>query len=159
LEHPGLRLPGRLHLRVARPARAGAADSGRRLALGGLPQPLRRDRRAAPRDALTIGSEAMSTALSGEPARLLARTVPIADPGDLLDLLPRADAAGTASWLRRGDGLVGWGVAARIDTSGATRMIDADAWWRATAAAMVVRDDVRVPGTGPVAFGSFAFSR
>ncbi len=103
----------------------------------------------------------MSTAPAGDPARspLLARTVPIADPGDLLDLLPRPDAASTVSWVRRGDGLVGWGVAARVDTSGATRMIDADAWWRQTAEAMVVRDDVRVPGTGPVAFGSFAFSR
>src|SRR5690625_81858 len=103
----------------------------------------------------------MSSAPAGEPAPvpLLARTVPIADPGDLLDLLPRTDAAGTVSWVRRGDGLVGWGVAARVDTGGATRMIDADAWWRETAAAMVVRDDVRLPGTGPVAFGSFSFSR
>ena len=104
---------------------------------------------------------AMSTAPAGNPAPapLLARTVPIADPGDLLDLLPRPDAADAVSWVRRGDGLVGWGVAARVDTHGATRMVDADAWWRATADAMVVRDDVRVPGTGPVAFGSFAFSR
>ncbi|WP_324649517.1 isochorismate synthase [Georgenia sp. H159] len=103
----------------------------------------------------------MSTAPAGDPARapLLARTVPIADPGDLLDLLPAPDAATTASWVRRGDGLVGWGVAARVDTLGRTRMIDADAWWRRTAASMVVRDDVRVPGTGPVAFGSFSFSR
>src|SRR5690625_1795739 len=103
----------------------------------------------------------MSSAPAGEPAPvpLLARTVPIADPGDLLDLFPRPDAAGTVSWVRRGDGLVGWGAAARVDTAGATRMIDADAWWRETAAAMVVRDDVRMPGTGPVAFGSFSFSR
>src|SRR5699024_10933163 len=83
----------------------------------------------------------------------------IADPGDLLDLLPGPDAADTVSWVRRGDGLVGWGVAARVDTAGATRMIDADGWWRQTAGAMVVRDEVQVPGTGPVAFGSFAFSR
>ncbi|HLV03975.1 isochorismate synthase [uncultured Georgenia sp.] len=103
----------------------------------------------------------MSTAPAGEPARspLLARTVPIPDPGDLLDLLPRPDAASTVSWVRRGDGLVGWGVAARVDTRGETRMADADTWWRTTAAAMVVRDEVRLPGTGPVAFGSFSFSR
>lgn len=103
----------------------------------------------------------MSSAPAGDSASvpLLARTVPIADPGDLLDLLPRPDVTTTASWVRRGDGLVGWGVAARVETSGATRMIDADAWWRRTAASMVVRDAVGVPGTGPVAFGSFAFSR
>ncbi|MEE6282579.1 isochorismate synthase [Georgenia sp. MJ170] len=91
--------------------------------------------------------------------QLLVRTVPIDDPGDLLDLLPDADPTTTTSWVRRGDGLVGWGVAARIDTAGASRMIDADAWWRRTTARFVVRDDVRLPGTGPVAFGSFAFSR
>lgn len=103
----------------------------------------------------------MSTALAGQPAPspLLARTVPIADPGDLLRLLPEPDAASTTSWVRRGDGLVGWGVAARVDTRGPARMIEADAWWRRTAAAMVVRDDVGLPGTGPVAFGSFSFTR
>ena len=94
-----------------------------------------------------------------EHARLTVRTVPIADPGDLLALLPDADATTSMSWVRHGDGLVGWGVATRIDTSGASRMIDADAWWRATVEQFVVHDDVRVPGTGPVAFGSFAFSR
>jgi len=99
----------------------------------------------------------MSTAPAGHP--LLARTVPIDDPGDLLRLLPEPAAASTTSWVRRGDGLVGWGVAARVDTSGPGRMIDADAWWRDTAAAMVVRDDVGLPGTGPVAFGSFSFTR
>ena len=93
------------------------------------------------------------------PAPLLARTVPIADPGDLLRLLPGPAAADVTSWVRRGDGLVGWGVAARVDTSGSGRMIEADDWWRRTAAAMVVRDDVGVPGTGPVAFGSFSFTR
>ena len=91
--------------------------------------------------------------------RLTARTVAIADPGDLLALLPEPDPRTAMSWVRRGDGLVGWGVAARLDTAGASRMIDADAWWRATTARVDVHDDVRLPGTGPVAFGSFSFSR
>jgi len=88
---------------------------------------------------------------------LVCRTVRL-DPDaadSLLDLLP---ADGPLSWVRRGEGLVGWGSAAEITTSGPDRFDDADAWWNDLVAASVVRDEVRVPGTGPVAFGSFAFA-
>ncbi len=77
------------------------------------------------------------------------------DARDLLDLLPAGDAP--LAWVRRGDGLVGWGEAVRIETSGADRFADADTAWRRIVAHAVVRDEVRLPGTGPVAFGSFAF--
>jgi menaquinone-specific isochorismate synthase len=73
----------------------------------------------------------------------------------LLDLVP---ADRPVSWLRRGDGLVGWGVAAEARTRGATRFADADKWWRETTARAAVHDEVGEPGTGPVAFGTFAFS-
>lgn len=96
---------------------------------------------------------AMTTAPLTAP--LVARTVTLADPGPLLGLLPRADAV---SWVRRGEGLVGWGEAARVVSRGPRRFAEAEAAWRALAAHAVVRDDVRLPGTGPVAFGSFAFS-
>ncbi len=74
---------------------------------------------------------------------------------DLLDLLP-ADAPVT--WLRRGDGLVGWGVAAVIRTAGPTRFHDAAKWWSELVARAETTDEVNEPGTGPVCFGSFAFS-
>ena len=61
-------------------------------------------------------------------------------------------------WLRAGVGLVGWGIAARIRTSGPTRFADADKWWTETVSRAVVRDEVGEPGTGPVAFGTFAFA-
>ncbi len=86
---------------------------------------------------------------------LVARTVPVADPGPLLRLLP---PTGALSWVRRGEGLVGWGEAARIETSGPGRFADAEAAWLALVEHAAVRDEVGVPGTGPVAFGSFAFS-
>ncbi len=35
-----------------------------------------------------------------------AQTVPVTDPGDLLALLRDP---GALAWVRRGDGLVGWG--------------------------------------------------
>jgi len=88
---------------------------------------------------------------------LVVRTVALNGlPGGvgLLDLLP---ADGPLAWVRRGDGLVGWGEAVRIQTSGPGRFAAADDAWRRLVARAVVRDDVRVRGTGPVAFGSFAF--
>jgi menaquinone-specific isochorismate synthase len=73
----------------------------------------------------------------------------------LLALLPASDPV---CWLRRGTGLVGWGVAAQIRTSGPTRFADADKWWSETVAQAVVRDEVSEPGTGPIAFGTFGFA-
>src|SRR4051794_10029900 len=86
---------------------------------------------------------------------LVARTVPIPDPGRLLELLP---ARAALAWVRRGEGLVGWGEAARVSTAGPDRFADAQRAWSQMMAHSVVRDEVRLPGTGPVAFGSFAFS-
>jgi len=88
-------------------------------------------------------------------APLVVRTVPVDDPGALLDLLP--DAHGTA-WVRRGEGLVGWGEAAVLRPSGPERFAEARAWWSELARTAVVRDEVGEPGAGLVCFGSFAFA-
>ncbi len=95
------------------------------------------------------------SAARGAAAPLVARTVPIDDPGPLVELLPGTGA--DLSWVRRGEGLVGWGQAASCDTAGSDRFADAQAWWNDVTATAVVRDEVRLPGTGPVAFGSFSF--
>ncbi|MET3961369.1 menaquinone-specific isochorismate synthase [Marmoricola sp. OAE513] len=87
--------------------------------------------------------------------RLVVRTVEVPDPGNLLELLP-ADAP--TAWLRRGEGIVGWGVAARLRTHGAGRFKDAVDWWHQIAADAEVRDDLGVPGSGLVCLGSFAFA-
>ncbi|MFC7406996.1 isochorismate synthase [Georgenia alba] len=89
---------------------------------------------------------------------LVVRTREIEDPGELLSLLPDARARETFSWVRRGEGLVGWGTALRIETAGLGRVREADVEWARTVAAMAVEDEVGVPGTGPVAFGSFSFA-
>ncbi|WP_343906842.1 isochorismate synthase [Nocardioides aquiterrae] len=73
----------------------------------------------------------------------------------LLDLLP---ADRPVTWLRRGDGLVGWGVAAEVRTHGATRFADAGKWWSELTARATVVDEVNEPGTGLVSFGTFAFA-
>lgn len=85
---------------------------------------------------------------------LSSRTVAIPDPGDLLGLLP----PGGMSWIRRGEGLIAWGVADRFDGAGATRFTDANAWWRRLTRHADIHDDLRQPGTGLITFGSFAFS-
>ncbi|GAB3272798.1 isochorismate synthase [Kineosporia babensis] len=88
-------------------------------------------------------------------APLVARTVTISDPGPLLELLPPGPAL---AWVRRGEGLVGWGEAMRVTGTGAERFTSAKRAWAEVASRSVIRDEVRLPGTGPVAFGSFAFS-
>ncbi|WP_067826308.1 isochorismate synthase [Actinomadura kijaniata] len=89
------------------------------------------------------------------PERLHVRTVPVADPGDLIARLPHP--AGQA-WVRHGEGIVGWGEAARLRLPGGPdRFTRADRWLRDLFAAAAIDDPVRLPGTGPVAFGSFGF--
>ena len=87
---------------------------------------------------------------------LTIRTVPL--PVDslssLLSLLPDE---GALAWVRDGEGLVGWGEAARVSVSGAERFSRAQRWWTSFCADAVVDDRVRVAGTGPIAFASFAF--
>jgi menaquinone-specific isochorismate synthase len=89
-----------------------------------------------------------------------ARTVALRDQRALLDLLP---PAAPLAWVRRGEGLVAWGVAARLELpaeperSGIQRFTAADEWLESLFSTIVVDDDVGVPGSGPVVFGSFTF--
>ena len=91
-----------------------------------------------------------------ESAPLVVRTVLVDDPGPLLDLLPTT--TDVTAWVRRGEGLVGWGTAAICRSDGPDRFPRARAWWRDLAGGAVVRDEVELPGTGLVCFGSFAFA-
>ncbi|WP_205473362.1 isochorismate synthase MenF [Nocardioides sp. SYSU D00038] len=99
----------------------------------------------------------MTTTAPTPVSRLFTRTVRVdLDAGaSLLDLLP-ADAP--VSWLRRGDGLVGWGSAAEVRTRGATRFAETAKWWSETCAQAEVDDRVGEPGTGLVGFGTFGFA-
>jgi menaquinone-specific isochorismate synthase len=72
----------------------------------------------------------------------------------LLTLVP---ADGALAWVRRGEGLVGWGEADRLEVSGPRALAEASAWWSDRCAHTEVRDPLGVPGSGPVVFGSIAF--
>ncbi|HEY3607444.1 MAG TPA: isochorismate synthase [Pseudonocardiaceae bacterium] len=90
------------------------------------------------------------------PDRLYARSRPVDTTTDLLGLLPSGEDA--LSWVQRGDGLVGWGVAARFEPSGPDRFADAARWWREFCADAEVYDEVGLPGSGLVSFVSMAFA-
>jgi menaquinone-specific isochorismate synthase len=104
---------------------------------------------------LTAVDIARDEAAQRAPGRLAVRTAEVPDPGDLLALLPVSDAL---SWVRQGDGLVGWGTAARITLpAGHDRFAAGEKWLREVFDAADVTDELRLPGTGLVAFGSFTF--
>jgi menaquinone-specific isochorismate synthase len=88
-------------------------------------------------------------------AGLVAWTVEVDDPGDLLSWLPAGESF---AFLRGGDGIVGWGEAVRLPTSAVARSgPELAAEVGELLAAMTVRDDVRLAGTGPVAVASLVF--
>lgn len=95
----------------------------------------------------------------GVSATLTVRTVEIAedDPIAAVELLSLLPTDSPLTWLRRGEGLVGWGVAARAEFTGAERFSRAQRWWHRWLRTVAVDDQVGLPGCGPVAFGSFAF--
>ena len=83
---------------------------------------------------------------------IAARTISIADPGELSALLPGEQ---DLAWIRRGDGMVGTGVIAREEFS---CIADADDWWGQFVSEIEHESELPgVSGTGPVAFGSFTF--
>ncbi len=97
------------------------------------------------------------------PPRLRAITVDITEQigahADLISMVPaEAPRQTIASWLREGEGLIGWGRAARCLTRGAPRFSDAEQWWQDLSAAADVEDEVQLPGSGLLAFGSFSFA-
>ncbi|MGL4173930.1 MAG: isochorismate synthase [Actinomycetota bacterium] len=93
-----------------------------------------------------------------EPRPLIVRSTSITDPGPLLDLLPDRPAM---SWVRHGEGIVGWGVTTQWASSTTeneqSRFLAADHWWRRLVHNAVITDHVHSPGSGLVAFGSFTF--
>lgn len=104
---------------------------------------------------MTTGEPLDAAAAATRP--LVARTVavPVDSLAALVDLLPEREPL---AWLRHGEGLIGWGRAAAIETSGEDRFAAADAWWQEIVDHAVVRDEVTQHGTGLVCFGSFGFT-
>ena len=73
--------------------------------------------------------------------------------GAIEDLLEYASPADPMAWTRRGDMLVGMGVA--LEFSGASA--EAAQWWRDAAADAAIDDALGLPGSGLIAFGALPF--
>ena len=88
--------------------------------------------------------------------RLHLRTVELAADSNfsILNHLP----ANATAFIRNGEGLAGLGQAVVLRAKGPRRMQDLATQWRALTSQVLVEDSVQQPGTGLVAFGSFAFA-
>jgi len=90
------------------------------------------------------------------PSLIPVTTTRIGEHLPLLDLLP-SDAP--LSWVRNGEGLVGWGVHATTTVTGKDRFEKARDWWHRQLETLAISDSVHASGTGPVLFTSFSFDR
>ncbi|QRN79864.1 MAG: chorismate-binding protein, partial [Nocardiopsis sp. BM-2018] len=105
----------------------------------------------------------MNTELS--PPKLFVRTVPLRDRAD--SLVRRLPAGTPLAWLTGDDGIVGWGEATRLDPApqpegtpptDTTRFVEATTWAHGLLEHAEVEDEVNLPGTGLVTFGTFTFT-
>jgi len=90
------------------------------------------------------------------PSLIQVTTTRLGEHLPLLDLLPDSEPL---SWVRGGDGLVGWGIHASTTVSGAHRFADARHWWQKQLESFAITNHVHGSGTGPILFTSFSFSQ
>jgi len=76
----------------------------------------------------------------------------------LLDIsIPEIQDDALTSWVRGGDGLIGFGIYKSHVVKGAHRFEQARQWWREQVNALDIHNNVHGTGTGPILFTSFAF--
>ena len=63
----------------------------------------------------------------------------------------------STTWIRGGEGLVGFGVYKKYEVSGEDRFKEAHKWWQQILAEFTIQNNVHGIGTGPILFTSFAF--
>ena len=64
----------------------------------------------------------------------------------------------SSAFIFEKEGLIGWGEALRLETSGPNRILELDAKWRDVASQAEITDEVNLSGSGLISFGSIAFS-
>ena len=77
--------------------------------------------------------------------------------GEHLPLLDLLSSDAPVTWVRGGDGLVGWGTYAKTTVSGADRFEKARQWWHKQLETFSVSNSVQISGSGPILFTSFSF--
>ncbi|CAB4531793.1 MAG: isochorismate synthase [Actinobacteria bacterium] len=63
----------------------------------------------------------------------------------------------TTTWIRGGEGLIGFGEWKSTSVKGNNRFADARKWWHEQLATLKIQNNVHGSGTGPILFSSFAF--
>ena len=81
---------------------------------------------------------------------------------ELLGELPNLSHISTntprsTSWIRGGDGLIGFGKYRSKKVSGSKRFAEASQWWRNEISQLDIHNNVHGSGTGPILFASFSF--
>lgn len=98
--------------------------------------------------------------MEAPPLHSVVREVTLPDGVRLPELLPRLTPTGC--WIRRGEGIVGLGVADGATASGSQRFVELSRWWEERRA--VVEEAPRpaaleqIPGCGPTVFTSVTYS-
>lgn len=101
------------------------------------------------------------TADTNPASALRIESVPLTDEAErwaFLELLSRTRPSTPLTWLRNGEGFIGAGRVLRLAFRGASRFSDAARAWKMISGAATIDDQVGLPGSGLVAFGTFAFS-
>ena len=76
----------------------------------------------------------------------------------LLDIsIPEIADNAITSWVRGGDGLIGFGIYKSHVVKGANRFEQARLWWREQVNGLDIHNNVHGTGTGPILFTSFSF--
>lgn len=88
---------------------------------------------------------------------LFAVTRPI-ELDQLAPLLHYTDSHDPLAWIRGERGCVGVGQALRLQFLGKDRLTDAAATWLGISALATIDDPIGLPGSGLIAFGTFAFA-
>ena len=89
------------------------------------------------------------------PSLIPVTSVRLGEHLPLLELLPKGE---NFSWVRGGDGVVGWGVHASTTVKGPNRFNDARTWWHSQLEKFAITNNVQGSATGPILFTSFSFS-
>lgn len=83
-----------------------------------------------------------------------AQELGLASGFDFTELLGSA----STSFIHQNQGLIGWGEALRITATGSNRITELDQRWREVVKTAEITDQVNLPGSGLIAFGSIAFA-
>jgi menaquinone-specific isochorismate synthase len=86
--------------------------------------------------------------------RVVTREIATPEGFDITKHFPEDSSA----FIRGGQGIIGFGEAARFETSGPSRISEMASLWRDQVELSETSDLLRVPGTGLVSFGSITFS-